>query len=114
VPIYGDGTNIREWIHVSDHCSAIQIVLERGNAGEIYNIGSGEHLDNNQLASILISAMGLTEDSKSYVTDRLGHDFRYSVDSSKVNNIGFRKSINIEDGIPSTIKWYLENQNWWE
>ena len=114
VPIYGTGKNIREWIHVSDHCSAIQTVLEQGHAGEIYNIGTGEHLDNNRLASIIISTMRLSEASKEYVTDRLGHDFRYSVDSSKVKNIGFRKSVKIEDGIPMTIQWFLKNQDWWD
>jgi dTDP-glucose 4,6-dehydratase len=114
VPIYGDGKNIREWIHVSDHCSAIQTVLEQGQAGEIYNIGSGEHLDNNELASMIISTMGLPESSKDYVMDRLGHDFRYSVNSSKVKDIGFRSSTNIKEGIPATIEWFLDNQNWWE
>ena len=113
VPIYGTGKNIREWIHVSDHCSAIQTVLEQGDAGEIYNIGSGEHLDNNKLASIIISTMGLSEASKEYVSDRLGHDFRYSVDSSKVKNIGFRKAVDVEDGIPTTIQWFLSNRDWW-
>jgi len=114
LPIYGDGENVREWIHVSDHSSGIQKVLEAGQAGEIYNIGSGIHLTNNQLASEILNAMNLDEGMKNYVEDRLGHDFRYSVNSSKIENLGFKQKINFTHGLKETIDWYLVNQNWWE
>ncbi len=112
LPIYGDGKNVREWIHVSDHVRGIQTVLEKGIPGEIYNIGTGCHLSNNDLASEIIKLMGLNESIKSYVADRLGHDFRYSVNSSKIEALGFQHRIKIEDGLKETIKWYLDNQQW--
>jgi dTDP-glucose 4,6-dehydratase len=114
LPIYGDGRNVREWIHVSDHARGIQKVLEQGKPGEIYNIGTGSHLSNNDLASQLISVMGLNENMKSYVTDRLGHDFRYSVESKKIESLGFKQIINFEDGLRETIDWYNANPGWWD
>ena len=113
LPIYGDGMNIREWIHVSDHARGIQVVLEKGQPGEIYNIGSGNHLSNNDLASEIIKVMGFAQDMKSFVKDRQGHDFRYSVDSSKIESIGFKRSIDLKDGLSQTIDWYLKNPDWW-
>ncbi len=114
VPIYGDGKNVREWIHVSDHVRGIQTVLEKGIPGEIYNIGTGSHLSNNDLAAAIINAMGLNENMKSYVNDRKGHDFRYSVDSGKINSLGFNMLINLSDGLKDTIAWYVTNFDWWE
>jgi dTDP-glucose 4,6-dehydratase len=108
LPIYGNGNNVREWIHVSDHVSGIQTVLERGIAGEIYNIGTGSHLSNNELATIIINLMGLNENMKSFVEDRKGHDFRYSVDSSKIMSLGFQNKIGLKVGLEETIKWYLD------
>ena len=111
--IYGDGKNVREWIHVSDHVRGIQSVLEKGIPGEIYNIGTSYHLSNNDLASEIIKIMGLKESMKSYVTDRQGHDFRYSVDSRKLEFLGFEKSIDFQDGLKATIDWYTTNSDWW-
>jgi dTDP-glucose 4,6-dehydratase len=113
LPIYGDGKNVREWIHVSDHIRGIQAVLEKGTPGEIYNIGTGSHLSNNDLASELIKVMGLKESMKSYVTDRQGHDFRYSVDSRKLETLGFERKIHFRDGLKATIDWYTTNPGWW-
>ncbi len=113
LPIYGDGKNVREWIHVSDHAHGIQTVLEKGKAGEIYNIGTGSHLSNNDLATKIISLMGLKDSMKSYVNDRQGHDFRYSVDSRKIESLGFRRKIDFENGLRETIDWYSTNPHWW-
>jgi dTDP-glucose 4,6-dehydratase len=114
LPIYGDGKNVREWIHASDHARGIQTVLEKGEPGEIYNIGTGSHLSNNNLASEIISVMGLNEDMKSYVADRQGHDFRYSVDSRKIESLGFERKVNFNDGLKGTIDWYAANSGWWD
>ena len=114
LPIYGDGTNVREWIHVSDHARGIQTVLEKGSSGEIYNIGTGSHLSNNDLASEIIKILGLDENMKSYVTDRQGHDFRYSVDSRRIESLGFERKISFIDGLKATINWYDANAGWWD
>jgi dTDP-glucose 4,6-dehydratase len=114
LPIYGDGLNVREWIHASDHARGIQTVLKKGKPGEIYNIGTGSHLSNNDLASEIIRLMGLSNDLKSYVSDRQGHDFRYSVDSQKIASLGFEKIINFDDGLKATIDWYTNNTGWWD
>ncbi len=113
LPIYGDGKNVREWIHASDHARGIQTVLEKGNPGEIYNIGTGYHLSNHDLATTIINQMRLNENMKSFVQDRKGHDFRYSVDSSKIESIGFKWSIDFEVGLAKTIDWYIKNPDWW-
>jgi len=114
LPIYGDGKNVREWIHVSDHARGIQTVLEKGKPGEIYNIGTGSHLSNNDLASEIISVMDLSDNMKSYVPDRHGHDFRYSVDSQKILSLGFESRTNFNDGLRATIEWYTTNPGWWD
>ncbi len=114
LPIYGNGKNIREWIYVRDHCRGIQIALEHGSPGEIYNIGTGLHLSNLDLASKVISVLNLPEDSVQFVEDRKGHDFRYSVDSSKIRTLGFSEETDFESGLKSTIDWYRGNQDWWE
>lgn len=114
LPIYGNGKNVREWIYVRDHCRGIQIALEHGSPGEIYNIGTGLHLSNLDLASKVISALNLPTDSVQFVEDRKGHDFRYSVDSSKINGLGFSEETDFENGLTSTIDWYRGNQDWWE
>ena len=114
LPIYGDGRNVREWIHVSDHARGIQAVLEKGEPGEIYNIGTGSHLSNNDLATEIINVMGLDDSMKSYVPDRPGHDFRYSVDSRKVEALGFERKVDFKDGLKATIDWYSNNPGWWD
>lgn len=113
LPIYGDGKNVREWIHVSDHARGIQLALEEGAPGEIYNIGTGLHLSNNDLAAAIINIMGLEQNMKSYVTDRKGHDFRYSINSSKIVNLGLKQCTEFEEGLRSTIQWYSKHPNWW-
>jgi dTDP-glucose 4,6-dehydratase len=113
LPIYGNGLNVREWIHVSDHARGIQTVLEKGNPGEIYNIGTGVHLSNILLAEEIIKALELDQSMKSFVNDRQGHDFRYSVDSSKLQSLGFENKISFCDGLRSTINWYTSNTEWW-
>ena len=112
LPIYGNGKNVREWIHVSDHARGIQTVLEKGFPGEIYNIGTGSHLSNNDLATIIIKSMGLNENMKSYVKDRQGHDLRYSVNSAKIEALGFNREVDFRFGLEETIKWYLANDEW--
>jgi len=114
LPIYGDGQNVREWIHVLDHARGIHTVLEKGKPGEIYNIGTGSHLSNNDLASEIIRVMGLSDSMKSYVPDRQGHDFRYSVDSQKIESLGFERKVDFKDGLKATIDWYSSNAGWWD
>ena len=113
LPIYGDGKNLREWIHVSDHARGIHTVLEKGNPGEIYNIGSGTHLSNNDLATEIMRCMGMNENMKSYVDDRKGHDFRYSINSKKIEKLGFERLIKFYEELPNTINWYTANPDWW-
>jgi dTDP-glucose 4,6-dehydratase len=112
LPIYGNGQNIREWIHVLDHARGIQVALENGAPGEVYNIGTGVHLSNNELAAEIIKEMNLNENMKSYVNDRPGHDLRYSVDHSKIQKLGFEQATNFRLGLNATIEWYRTNPNW--
>jgi dTDP-glucose 4,6-dehydratase len=113
LPIYGSGKNVREWIHVIDHCKAIQLVLESGHRGEIYNVGTGFHLTNLELASKILAKMGSNVSQIEFVEDRKGHDFRYSVNFEKLRNLGFNAEVNFEEGLDQTISWYKENQDWW-
>jgi dTDP-glucose 4,6-dehydratase len=115
VPIYGNGQNTRDWIHVEDHCRALYLVLTSGQAGEIYNIGGGKELKNIDLAKMLIVLTGKDDSSIEYVSDRLGHDLRYSVDSEKISReLGFEPLIEFNSGLESTLRWYMENQSWWQ
>jgi dTDP-glucose 4,6-dehydratase len=114
VPLYGDGLNVRDWLHVDDHCRGIQLVLERGAAGEFYNIGGGRELTNKELTDLLLQATGRDWDAVDYVTDRLGHDRRYSVDHSKLAALGYRPAHSFEDGLAETVRWYRDNRDWWE
>jgi dTDP-glucose 4,6-dehydratase len=114
IPIYGQGKNIRDWLHVSDHCRGLEAVLQNGKSGEIYNIGGGTELTNVELAQKLLTAFGLDESKIDYVPDRLGHDTRYSVDISKAKNeFGYRPKIPFSFGLEETIKFYRENPEWW-
>jgi len=114
VPIYGDGSNVRDWLHVDDHCRGIAIVLLNGRAGEIYNIGGGMELTNLELTHQLLKFLGKDESSIKYVSDRLGHDSRYSVDATKISReLGFKPEVSWENGLAETIKWYRENESWW-
>jgi dTDP-glucose 4,6-dehydratase len=114
VPLYGEGKNVRDWLHVEDHCEAIFLVLTKGQPGEIYNIGGGRELTNNQLTFEIISAMQKTKSEIEFVEDRLGHDFRYSVDHSKLyNDLGYSPRKNFESGLKETLEWYISNKEWW-
>jgi len=115
VPIYGNGKNIRDWIHVDDNCHAIYRVLMQGNAGEIYNIGGGNEFSNLEVAEDITRLMGFDNSKFAFVQDRAGHDFRYSVDASKIKKeLNFAPSINFASGLAETIEWYKTNQSWWE
>lgn len=113
LPIYGDGKNIRDWLHVYDHCQAIDLVLHEGKLGEVYNIGGHNERENIQIVKLIIDALGKDESLIEYVSDRLGHDRRYAIDSDKITNeLGWKPKYTFETGIEETIKWYLDNQEW--
>ena len=115
VPIYGSGMNIRDWLHVDDHCSGIYKALMYGKPGEVYNIGGGLELTNLELTQQILRAMNKNESEIDFVQDRKGHDLRYSVDCSKAQNeIGYSQKIKFEDGLLATINWYQENESWWK
>ena len=114
VPLYGDGLNRRDWLYVEDNCSAIDLVLREGKAGEIYNIGAGNELTNRNLTDLLLRLAGAGEESIQYVDDRLGHDRRYAVDCSKVRALGWEPSRKFEDALAETFAWYRDNRWWWE
>ncbi len=114
VPIYGNGLNERDWLHVSDHCRGIEAILENGAPGEIYNIGGGNELTNLELVKLIVNGLGGSEDNFEFVQDRKGHDLRYSVDTSKIEQeTGFKPRIEFEFGIIETIEWYKKNKHWW-
>ena len=115
VPIYGTGENVRDWLHVDDHCRGIYSVLMNGRSGEAYNIGGGRELSNNEITSLILEAMDADESSIEYVEDRKGHDLRYSVDWTKINReLGYEPKIKFEDGLKETIQWYRDNEAWWK
>ncbi|KEI46091.1 dTDP-glucose 4,6-dehydratase [Saccharopolyspora rectivirgula] len=115
VPLYGDGGNVRDWLHVTDHCRGVQLVAESGRPGEIYNIGGGTELTNRELTERLLAEMGMDWSMVRYVTDRKGHDRRYSVDDSKIaDELGYAPTVDFEEGLRETIRWYRENRAWWE
>jgi dTDP-glucose 4,6-dehydratase len=114
VPIYGNGKQIRDWLHVDDHCQGIYKVLMGGRAGEAYNIGGGRELSNLEITDFILAAMGSDASSIKYVEDRKGHDFRYSVNWNKIRDeLGYAPAINFEDGLAETIDWYRRNEAWW-
>jgi dTDP-glucose 4,6-dehydratase len=115
VPVYGSGVNVRDWLHVDDHCRGIYSVLMNGCSGEVYNIGGGCELTNNEITSLILKAMGADESSIEYVEDRKGHDLRYSVDWTKINReLGYEPQVKFEDGLRETIQWYRDNEAWWK
>ena len=114
VPIYGAGLNIRDWIFVKDHCKAIHQVLFEGSAGEIYNIGGGQELSNIHIVKQIMEILGVSDTRLEFVADRLGHDWRYSVDTRKIeNNLGFQTEVSLESGLRETISWYETNRDFW-
>ncbi|MFC5910893.1 dTDP-glucose 4,6-dehydratase [Streptacidiphilus monticola] len=115
VPLYGTGANVRDWLHVSDHCRGIQLALVKGRAGEVYNIGGGTELTNRELTERLLEATGQGWDMVVPVEDRKGHDLRYSLDISKISEeLGYTPQVSFEDGLAATVAWYRENRAWWE
>ncbi len=113
VPLYGDGMNVRDWLHVDDHCRGIAIVMAKGKAGESYNIGGGLELNNRELTERVLAAMGADWSSVQPVDDRKGHDRRYSVDDSKVRALGYAPQHSFDEGLTETVAWYQANEAWW-
>jgi dTDP-glucose 4,6-dehydratase len=115
VPLYGDGLNVRDWLHVDDHCAGIQLVAHRGRPGEVYNIGGGTELTNRELTGLLLDAVGVDFSMVEQVTDRKGHDRRYSVDITKISEeLGYQPRVPFDQGLRSTVEWYRDNRSWWE
>ncbi len=115
LPIYGDGLNVRDWIHVEDHCRAIDTIIHKGEAGEVYNIGGDNERTNIDIVKQILRIMGKPEDSICFVEDRLGHDRRYAIDSSKIRReLGWKDEIPFEKGLASTVQWYMECTAWWK
>jgi dTDP-glucose 4,6-dehydratase len=113
VPLYGDGRNERDWLYVEDHCSALHLLVDQGEGGEIYNIGANAQLPNIELTHRLIAAFGRDESAIEYVADRPGHDLRYAVDSSKIRALGWAPAHSFDERLADTIEWYAANQDWW-
>ena len=114
VPVYGDGMNVRDWIHVEDHSRAVDAVLRRGRPGEIYNVGGGNERTNIEITKLLIAAMGKDERSMKFVPDRPGHDRRYAIDDAKIRaELGVVPRVPFEEGLRATVRWYIDNEPWW-
>jgi len=115
LPVYGDGLNVRDWLYVEDHCRAIDLILQKGKVGEIYNVGGHNEMRNIDIVKLICKELGKSESLITHVTDRKGHDRRYAIDPTKIHNeLGWLPETKFADGIKKTIKWYLENQEWWE
>lgn len=113
VPVYGTGENVRDWLHVLDHCSAIDLVMHEGVNGEVYNVGGHNEKTNLEVVQTIIKALNKSEELITFVEDRLGHDKRYAIDPTKLEALGWKPTYNFDTGIEQTIQWYLENENWW-
>jgi dTDP-glucose 4,6-dehydratase len=115
VPLYGNGLNVRDWLHVDDHCRGIALALTKGKSGEVYNIGGGTELTNVELTHKILDAMGVGKEFIQPVEDRKGHDLRYSVDITKINTqLGYSPQVNFEEGLAQTINWFKNNEAWWK
>ena len=115
LPVYGDGKNVRDWLYVEDHCRAIDLILQKGRVGEVYNIGGHNERANIDVVKTILKELGKSEDLIEYVTDRKGHDRRYAIDPTKIHTeLGWEPETKFEDGIKKTVKWYLEHKNWWQ
>ena len=115
LPVYGKGENVRDWLYVEDHCSAIDLIIHKGRVGEVYNIGGHNEKTNLEVVKIILKELGKSEDLIRYITDRPGHDMRYAIDPTKIHNeLGWLPETKFEDGIKKTIKWYLDNKEWWQ
>lgn len=114
LPIYGDGSNVRDWLHVRDHCKAIDLVVHKGRPGEVYNIGGHNEKTNNEIVQMITDQLKVSKDLITYVADRPGHDKRYAIDPAKITTeLGWQPSYYFEEGLKETIEWYLENEGWW-
>ena len=115
LPVYGEGINVRDWLYVEDHCKAIDLIIHKGTVGEVYNIGGHNEMRNIDIVKLIVHELGKSEDLITFVTDRKGHDMRYAIDPTKIHNeLGWLPETKFQDGIKKTIKWYLENREWWE
>ena len=115
LPVYGDGLNVRDWIYVTDHNKAAELVLEKGRVGEVYNVGASNEMSNIDIVKLILNQLNKSEDLIQFVNDRLGHDKRYAIDSQKIRQeLGWKPEFSFEDAIRKTINWYLENKSWWE
>ena len=115
LPVYGEGKNVRDWLYVKDHCKAIDLILENGRLGEVYNIGGHNERTNLEVVKTVLKILGKSESLIRFVKDRPGHDMRYAIDPTKIKNeLGWYPETTFEDGIEKTVKWYLENRQWWE
>jgi len=115
LPVYGDGKNVRDWLYVEDHCSAIVAVLSKGKLGEVYNIGGNNEKENIEIVALILEKLGKPDSLIRYVTDRLGHDKRYAIDATKIKKAcGWTPKTDFSEGIEKTINWYLNNKSWWE
>ncbi len=114
LPVYGDGKNVRDWLHVEDHCRALDAVMHRGKAGEVYNIGGNQERTNIEVVRSILQQLGKSETAIEFVADRLGHDRRYAIDASKIKKeLGWSPTYTFEEGLRETIEWYCENELWW-
>ena len=114
VPLYGQGQQVREWIFAQDHCAAIETIIEKGQSGEVYNIGTGFEKTNLETTKFILQEMRLGEDKIEYIKDRPGHDWRYAINSQKLRGLGWQPGVSWEEGLRRTIKWYQENETWWK
>jgi dTDP-glucose 4,6-dehydratase len=114
VPVYGTGKNVRDWIHVNDHCRAVEFLLDHGVPGEVYNIGGGHEKTNLEITDKILELLGKDTSMVEYVTDRPGHDFRYSLDSSKLRKMGWKPRYSFDDALEETVSWYRQNEWWWQ
>jgi dTDP-glucose 4,6-dehydratase len=114
LPLYGDGRQVRDWLYVEDHCAGIDVALREGAAGEIYNIGGGEEVENREITRRVLELTGTDESLIRSVDDRPGHDRRYSLESAKLDSLGWKKQWSLAEGLPATVEWYRENRHWWE
>jgi len=114
LPVYGDGLQVRDWIHVEDHCRALLLVLEKGTPGEVYNVGGGNEWPNIEIVKLILGALGKPDSLIKYVSDRPGHDRRYAIDFARIEReLGWRPRVNFAQGIKDTINWYVKNKSWW-
>ena len=115
IPVYGTGENVRDWPHVHDHCTAIDLIIRKGKVGEVYNVGGHNERTNLEVVKTVLHALDKPEDLITYVTDRKGHDMRYAIDPTKLETeLGWEPEYTFDTGIPQTIQWYLDNKEWWE